>query len=266
VGEPGGVQVGFGLGVAVGAGVRRGVCVGVGAGVGVGTGVGVGVGGGVGVAVGVDVDAEPIVSATEIVGNVPDPHEVDVAPPGLSAATAVQVSKPGEAAVPETRKTALSPMGRPTSGFLSGGFLNVTMVVPVALPVTTTHPWTVALVIPFTETIVAALTENAEGTETRTQVISSPPLLLPTFWTVRVTVAALPVGRIVGLADNVQARAASTAAGVARAVAPTRTARGNPHRPEGRWRVTLPSDRVSSCWPKARRPAGERPARFRGRG
>jgi hypothetical protein len=88
-------------------------------------------------------------NTTEIVGNTPEPHEVEVAPPGLSAAVAVHVSDPEPDAVPEIRNTALSPTGNPTSGFLSGGFLNVTMPAPV----TTTQPCDAALVTPLIDTI-----------------------------------------------------------------------------------------------------------------
>jgi hypothetical protein len=49
---------------------------------------------------------------------------------------------------------------------LSGGFLKVTSVLPLAEPVTTTQPWTEELVTPLTEMIVASLTENADGIET----------------------------------------------------------------------------------------------------
>jgi hypothetical protein len=113
---------------------------GVGVGVGVGMGVAVGVGVGVGVGGGVGVGEAPTVNANEIVGNVPEPHDVEVDPPGLSAAIAVHIKEPAEDAVPEIRKTALSPTGSPTSGFLSGGFLKVTIVPPVPGPVTTTQP------------------------------------------------------------------------------------------------------------------------------
>jgi hypothetical protein len=125
-----GVAVGRGVGVTVGAGVAvgDGVGFGVGAGVGLGVGAGVGVGVGLGVGTGVGVGEDPTAKESEIVANVPEPHDVDVAPPGLSAAVAIHVSDPAVAGVPEIRKTATSPTGRPTSGFLSDGFLKVTMV------------------------------------------------------------------------------------------------------------------------------------------
>jgi hypothetical protein len=139
-----GVAVGtaVAVGIGVGAGVQVGVGTGVGAGVGagVGTGVGAGVGAGVGTGVGAGVGVGLTVNANVIVGKVPEPHDVEVDPPGLSAATPVQLIVPAAAAAPEIRKTALSPMGRPTSGFLSGGFLNVMIVRPDADPITTTHP------------------------------------------------------------------------------------------------------------------------------
>jgi hypothetical protein len=178
------------------------------------------------VGLGVGVGETATVKVREIVGNVPDPHDVEVDPPGLSAANAVQINWPAEEAVPEIWNTALSPLGRPTSGFLSGGFLNVTIDRPVAEPVTTTQPWTAGLVTPLTETIVADATLKADGTETWIHVISSPPPLPPTFRTVRVTVDALAAGSVVGLALRVQARAARTVAGRASIRAPTiRTAR-----------------------------------------
>jgi hypothetical protein len=172
-GEAGGreVAVGEAVGEAVGAGV--GGTVGVGVTVGFGVAVGVGVGAGVG--------DRAMLNVNQIVGKVPEPHDVEVAPPGLSAAIDVHVRMPEAVATPLIRNTALSPTGRPTNGFLSEGFLNVTIAWPDADPVTTTQPWDAASLTPFTDTIDAELRANELGIDTRTQVSWSPPLLLPTF-------------------------------------------------------------------------------------
>lgn len=205
-----GVLVAPGVGVAVAAGVGRGVGVGVGRGVGVGVGLGVGVGAGAGV-------ADPVtLNETVSVGNVPEPHFGSPEAPGLSKARPVHVTVPAAWGVPVTRNTALSPIGRPTSGLSSAGSLKVIRVTPLAEDVTVRQPWTLADVSPFTETIAIPLIENEDGTSRITQVISSPPPSPPTFWTVSVTATCDPTAADWGDADRVHIRAASAVAGATR--------------------------------------------------
>jgi len=98
------------------------------------------------------------------IGKLPDPHFTSPLAPGLSKACPVQVDAPATPDVPVIRKTAESLVGRPTSGLLSGGFLNVTRVAPLIGPRSACQPWTDACVWPLTDTTAAPLTTKDVGT------------------------------------------------------------------------------------------------------
>ena len=92
---------------------------------------------------------------------------------------------------------------------MSAGFLKVARTPPEMAEVVASHPG--ADVLPLTETIAIESTEKADGTSTWTQPISSPPLLLPMFWTLIVIAVATPTVAVNGDPANVHSRAASAA-------------------------------------------------------
>jgi hypothetical protein len=243
VGPAGGVgrTVGLSTAAGVGVGVRFGV--GTGAGVGARVGAGVAVGLGVGAGVGAGVEVPLTVNDKPIVLNWPEPHFVEPAEPGLSKAVAVHDRAPAVDAVPLIWKTAESPVGSPTSGFLSEGFLNAMRVVPPDEVEYACQPCVAADVTPLTETTANELTEKDAGMSTATHVISSPPPLPPTFCAVKVMAVCTPAWMSAGDRASVHALAARTAPGAA--ITATNSSAAMPaQRP--RRPVTPPSARVST--------------------